>query len=230
PQELVALALQHDSIGIAYTYTEPTIAYEFVMDTGRLAKKRGLKNVLISNGFVNREPLDNLLEVIDALNIDLKSMADDFYREHCGGRLAPVLNTIRRCSEAGVLVEITNLLIPGFNDSEENIIALRDFVASVNSDIPVHFSGYYPCYKFTAPPTRESSLLKAYEIAREKLPYVYIGNRVTDIGYDTLCSECGNLLVSRKGFTAEATGIDSSGKCDDCGASTSIVGPWTIES
>ncbi len=230
PDDLVALALQHDSIGIAYTYTEPTIAYEFVMDTGKLAKERGLKNVLISNGFVNRKPLNELLEVIDALNIDLKSMDDDFYREHCGGRLQPVLDTIRRCSEEGALVEITNLIIPGFNDSEENIVALRDFVVSVDPNIPVHFSGYYPCYKFTAPPTPESSLIRAYEIAKEKLPYVYIGNRVTDIGYNTDCPNCGNLLVSRTGFSSKNSGVDSSGRCAKCGTYVNITGPWTKNS
>lgn len=230
PEDLVALALEHDSIGIAYTYTEPTIAYEFVMDTGRLAKERGLKNVLISNGFVNQKPLDDLLGVIDALNIDLKSMDDDFYREHCGGWLQPVLDTIRRCSEKGVLVEITNLVIPGFNDTEENIVALRDFVASVDPDIPVHFSGYYPCYKFSAPPTPESSLIRAYEIAKEKLSYVYIGNRVTDIGNNTDCPNCGNLIISRTGFSSKIYGVDSSGRCGKCGAYVNITGPWTKNS
>lgn len=230
PEDLVALALEHDSIGIAYTYTEPTIAYEFVMDTSRLAKERGLKNVLISNGFVNQKPLDDLLGVIDALNIDLKSMDDDFYREHCGGRLQPVMDTIRRCSETGALVEITNLVIPGFNDSEDNIVALRDFVASVDPDIPVHFSGYYPCYKFTAPPTPETSLIRAYKIAKEKLSYVYIGNRVTENGYNTDCPNCGNLLISRTGFSSIISGIDSSGRCGKCGTDINVTGPWTKNS
>lgn len=230
PKDLVKLAKDHKSIGIAYTYTEPTIAYEFIIDTGRLARDKGLKNVLVSNGFVNQKPLEDLLKVVDALNIDLKSMDEDFYKKHCGARLKPVLETIRTCNELGTLVEITNLLIPGYNDSDELIRKLVDFIASVDPLIPLHFSGYYPSFKFTAPPTPSETLIKAYEIAKEKLAYVYIGNRRTDVGFNTYCPKCGNELVTRNGFSAKVTGITKDGKCDNCGRPVDIVGPWTAKS
>ncbi len=227
PQELAKLAQEHESIGIAYTYTEPTIAAEFVLETAKIAHKENLKNILVTNGFVKKEPLEDLLEVIDALNIDLKSMDDEFYKKHCGARLEPVLNTIRTCNEKGVLVEVTNLLIPGFNDSKENIGELVDFIESVDPFIPVHLSGYYPCYKFTAPPTPISTLIEAYRMASEKLAYVYIGNRRTDIGFDTQCPKCGNPLVSRSGFSAKMKGITNDGKCDNCDRPVDIIGQWT---
>lgn len=227
PAQLVSLAEEYNSIGIAYTYTEPTIAFEFVLETGRLAKEAGLKNVLVTNGFIEPKPLMDLLDVVDALNIDLKSMDTEFYRKHCGGRLEPVLRTIELCKKQGAHVEITNLLIPNFNDSDGAIMALIDFVGSVDPLIPVHFSGYYPCFRFTAPPTPLDRLLRAYEIALEKLPYVYIGNRRTEIGSDTFCPKCRNRLVSRSGFSAKIVGIDDSGNCNNCGRLTDIIGQWT---
>jgi pyruvate formate lyase activating enzyme len=227
PSQLVSLAEEHSSIGIAYTYTEPVIAFEFVIETGKIAKEAGLKNVLVTNGFIEQKPLIDLLDVVDALNVDLKSMNDEFYRNHCGGRLEPVLRTIELCKKQGTHIEITNLLIPSFNDSEGDIRALVDFIETIDPLIPVHFSGYYPCFHFTAPPTAIESLLRAFEIASAKLPYVYIGNRRTEFGTDTFCPQCGNRLVSRCGFSAKTVGIDNCGKCNNCGRSTDIVGSWT---
>ncbi len=227
---LVGAAISEKSIGVAYTYTEPTIAFEYVIDCGERIKEAGLRNVLVTNGFINPGPLVELLGVIDAFNIDLKALDDDFYRKYCGGQLEPVLDSIKKVAKSPSHLEITNLLIPGYNDSEENISALVDFVASLDRSIPVHFSGYYPCYKFTAPPTPVEILIKAFEIASEKLDYVYVGNRRTSWGNNTLCPKCDNLLVRREGFGARIEGIDEGGHCDKCGRKVDIIGPWSNES
>lgn len=227
PEQLVEVAVKQESLGIAYTYTEPTIAFEFVMDTAKLARKAGLKNVLVTNGYVNPKPLAELLTVIDALNIDLKAMDDGFYRKYCGARLQPVLESIRNAAASDAIVEITNLLIPGYNDSDENIRLLVDFIASVDEFLPLHFSGYYPAYRFDAPPTPTEVLLHAHRIGEEKLAYVYTGNRRMDVGFNTHCPKCGNLLVARSGFSADAPGITGNGTCSRCARSVDIAGPWT---
>jgi len=227
PERLVALALRENSIGIAYTYTEPIIAFEYVIDCAKLAREKGLLNVMVTNGFINPAPLAELLEIIDAFNIDLKSMDDGFYRKICGGRLEPVLDSIEAVAASDAHLEITNLIIPGYNDSPEKIAELVDFVEAIDPLIPVHFSGYYPAYKFTAPPTKTETLHEAFDIASEKLRYVFVGNRRTDCGNDSFCPQCGNLLVARSGFTARVTGITDTGECDNCGRPVDLVGKWS---
>ena len=140
-------------MGIAFTYSEPLVWFEFVRDTARLARDAGLKNVLVTNGFLNPGPLAELLPLVDAANIDLKAMDDRFYRRICKARLEPVLAAIRQFHAAGVHLELTNLLIPGHNDSDAQISALVDFVAGLDAAIPLHFSAYHPAWKMTAPPT-----------------------------------------------------------------------------
>ncbi len=229
PKQLVSLALRENSIGIAYTYTEPTIAFEYVMDCSQLAREKGLFNVMVTNGFINPEPLEDLLEVVSAFNIDLKAMDDEFYQKICSGRLQPVMDTIAAIAKSKALVEVTNLIIPGYNDSAEKIVELVDFIASLDPSIPLHFSGYYPAHRFQAPPTEVKHLRAAYEIAIEKLSYVYVGNRRTDWGNDTHCPNCGNLLVSRSGFNGHIEGIADSGRCNNCGRPTDVIGRWTSE-
>lgn len=216
-------------MGIAYTYTEPTIAYEYVMDCARLAHQRGLFNVMVTNGFINPEPLETLLEFIDAFNIDLKSIRDGFYKQICNGKLKPVLDTIQSCYYNGNLIEITNLVIPEYNDTQEEISDLVDFIYSIDDKIPLHLSGYHPCYELNAPPTRVNQLRKAYDIAKEKLAYVYVGNRNTDWGNNTVCPSCGNLLVERSGFWSSIIGIDKAGRCNNCGRKVDIIGRWSLE-
>lgn len=173
---LVERAKQLGSFGIAYTYNEPFIWYEFVLETAQLARAQGLLNVLVTNGFVQPEPLEKMLPFINAMNIDLKSIRDEFYQKTCCGRLAPVLATIKKaCSSCHV--ELTNLIIPTLNDSEEDLKGLVDWVYdNVGDQVPMHFSRYFPCYKMTLPPTPAATLKKAEEIARKKLKYVYLGN------------------------------------------------------
>jgi len=222
PETLAELASRDGSIGVAYTYTEPFIWFEYIRDTGRIVHEKGLANVLVTNGYVNEEPLRELLPVIDAMNVDVKSMNPDFYTKVCGGKLEDVLRTVEIANES-CLVEVTNLIIPGYNDTDEDIRKLVDWIHSVNPAIPLHFSRYYPRYRFTAPETPVAVLKRAFEIAKAKLPYVYVGNVFLEGSTDTLCPRCGNVLIDRRYYSVRITGIRD-GKCSSCGAPVDIVG------
>ncbi|MEG6523375.1 AmmeMemoRadiSam system radical SAM enzyme [Desulfotomaculum sp. 1211_IL3151] len=180
PEEAVALALEQRAkglpcTGLAYTYSEPFMWYEYVYDTSRLAREAGLKNVMVTNGYVREEPLKKLLPYLDAMNIDVKGFTDGYYRENCVGQLGPVKRTVEIAQEK-CHVELTTLLVPGLNDSPEEIAELVDWVASLNPAIPVHFSRYFPNYKFDLPPTPLAILRQAQEIAQKKLKHVHLGN------------------------------------------------------
>lgn len=173
---LIEMARARGSFGIAYTYNEPFIWYEFVLDTAKLAKAQGLANVLVTNGYVNMAPLEGILPYIDAMNIDLKSFDEGFYSKICRGRLKPVLEVIKR-SAKDCHIELTTLLIPTLNDSEEMIRKEAGWIYdNLGPDVPLHFSRYFPCYKMSLPPTPLASLEMAGRIAREKLKHVYLGN------------------------------------------------------
>jgi len=175
-EQIIAKAKQLNSIGIAYTYNEPFIWYEFVLDTARMAQGQGLKNVLVTNGFVNQGPLKEMLPFIDAMNIDLKSMDDGFYKKYCKGSVAPVLEAIK-LSAKSCHVEITHLIIPTLNDSDEDFKELVDWVCeNAGPDTPLHFSRYFPCHKMDIPPTHIDTLHRAEKIAKKKLKNVYLGN------------------------------------------------------
>ena len=176
PNELIDEALRLNSFGIAYTYNEPFIWYEFIYDCMKLAKNKGLENIMVTNGYVNQKPLEEILPLIKAMNIDLKAMSNEFYKKVCKGTVDPVLNTIKTAKKK-CHVEITNLIIPTLNDSEENIQQLVDWVyQNTGEDTPLHFSRYFPCYELTIMPTPIETLKRAYEIAKKKLKYVYLGN------------------------------------------------------
>ena len=174
---LIKKAKDAGSFGIAYTYNEPFIWYEFLLDTAKLVRKAGLENVLVTNGYVNQLPLDEVLPFVDAMNIDLKSIDEEFYKKYCLGKLQPVLETIKK-SASKCHIELTNLVIPGFNDSPDQLTRLVDWVYdNVGSDVPMHFSRFFPCYKFTEVlPTPVETLKLAETIARKKLKHVYLGN------------------------------------------------------
>jgi pyruvate formate lyase activating enzyme len=179
PEKLVEIASgdfqSRRSIGIAYTYSEPFMWYEFIRDTAPLARQAGLKNVLVTNGFINPEPLSELLPFIDAMNIDVKGFNEKYYNHTCAGNLEPVLRTVEKAN-SNCHVEVTTLLVTGLNDSEEEISALADWLAGVNKDIPLHLSRYFPNYKMELPPTPLATMERAREIAQQKLKYVYLGN------------------------------------------------------
>ncbi len=222
PEAVVDMAAAEQSVGIAYTYSEPLVWFEFVLDTARQARRRGLKNVIVSNGHLNAEPARELLPLIDAANIDLKSMDETFYRKICRGRLQPVLDNIVLCHELGVHVEVTNLVIPGHNDTDDHFARLADFIAGVDRAVPLHLSAYRPCYEFDAPATPAQTLVRAAEICAERLDYVYVGNTTLTDWNDTVCPGCGEQVVRRQGFQVRSRLVD--GACPGCGRRLPVVG------
>lgn len=217
PAELVALLKRYqerDPLGIAYTYSEPGMWVEYVLDTARLVHESGYKNVLVTNGYLNEEPLQELLPLIDAFNIDVKSFRDDYYREHCAGRLAPVLRYVEAAAEKAH-VELTYLVVPTLNDSDTDIRRFTAWVASINPAIPVHFSRYYPQHKFNLPPTPVATMESIYQTAKEDLHYVYLGNVPGHDGAHTYCQHCGVMLIHRDGYRVQVRHKD--GSCPDCG-------------
>jgi len=222
PEDLAEYAGNHHSIGVAYTYTEPLMWFEYILQAGHLVHRRGLKNVLVTNGYLNPEPLAELLPLIDAANVDLKSMKPDFYKKICKGRLEPVLENIRAFHAAGIKLEITNLVITDLNDTAEDFETLADFVRELSPRIPLHFSAYYPTYRMDNPPTPPERLLEAYTVARRQLDYVYLGNTRLPDKSDTFCPACGARLIRRSGYETEMVGLDDD-RCRKCGHRTGIL-------
>jgi pyruvate formate lyase activating enzyme len=223
PADAVAIARREGSFAIAYTYNEPFIWYEYVLDTSRRAHDAGLKNVLVTNGFVNPEPLAELLPFVDALNIDIKSIRDDFYREVCGAWLGPVQATAKAARQRAH-VEITNLVIPNHTDSDEDLIALADWIRDeLGDDTPVHLSAYSPRYRLNAPPTPRETLLRAHGIFAERLRFVYVGNMMLDCGANTACPSCGSAVIRRSGYRTEVVGLGENGSCAGCGETLNLV-------
>jgi pyruvate formate lyase activating enzyme len=222
PKGLVQLANANGSTGVAFTYTEPLVWFEYLMDAARLLRGSGLAVVLVSNGYINEEPARELFRLVDAANFDLKSIRPEFYRKICKGKLTDVQRTIRIAFEMGVHVELTNLLIPGLNDSDDEIRELVDWVAALSPKIPLHFSRYFPHYKIDVPPTQVERLAYAYEIAKIKLKYVYVGNIMGLGDTDTICQKCGNVLVNREGYEIETSGL-SGRNCIKCGELSDIA-------
>ena len=219
--DLVRTARASGSVGISYTYNEPLIQFEFVLDCAKAFRAAGMKNVLVTNGFVNPAPLAELLPFVDAMNIDLKSMDPAFYRKICGGELSAVLETVRTSARA-THVELTNLLYTGHNDSDDAIRRVVDFVEGTDPEIPLHFSRYFPQHRATAPPTQPDRLLAAYRLARERLPYVYVGNFHLPGGADTKCPKCGATAVAREGYRTDARGL-AGDRCAACNARLRFV-------
>ena len=224
PREALALARRYadeGNIGLAYTYNEPFIWYEYVRETAPLIRDAGMCNVLVTNGLVEHEPLEELLPFVDAMNVDIKSMSERFYLEHCQGQALPARQTVERAF-GRTHVEITNLIIPGENDSEAELQALVDWAASVSPELPIHFSAYHPDYHFQAPATPAATLQRAYDLAREQLKFVYVGNLHLAGTTDTVCPQCGRTLIVRRGMTGTVTGLDERGRCAACGSGANV--------
>ncbi|MFA5090467.1 MAG: AmmeMemoRadiSam system radical SAM enzyme [Candidatus Omnitrophota bacterium] len=226
PQELIQRTKEAGAGVIAYTYTEPTIFYEYMLETAKLAKQAGIRNVMHSNGYINEEPLKLLALYIDAANIDLKGFTDDYYRQMTGGSLEPVLRSLRILKEAGVHVEITNLVLSGYNDDTDSIRKMCLWIKdNLGIDTPVHFSRAFPMYKMTSiNPTPEAALERARRIALDcGLKYVYIGNLPGNPAENTYCPKCARLLIERKGYFIVENNI-TCGKCRFC--KEEIKGVW----
>lgn len=222
PEQLAALAVDHKTLGVAFTYTEPMVWFEFIRDTAPLLREAGQKVVLVSNGYINPEPLAELAPLIDAANIDLKGIRPEFYRRVCKGKIEPILHTIRFLYEQGVHLEITNLIIPDENDGAEDLHDLVDFVASVSPRLPLHLSAYHPDFQMDNPSTPIEKLREAQAIASAKLAYVFLGNVGAPGAGNTVCPDCGNLLLERRGWKPDIVGIED-GCCRRCGSKTDII-------
>jgi pyruvate formate lyase activating enzyme len=226
PEAVVRYAQEYNAPVIAYTYSEPTVFYEYMLATARLGREAGLRNVVISAGFINPEPLRELCQAVDAIKIDLKGYDEDFYREVCGAELGPVLETIRAIYESGIHLEIVNLVVPSLNDSLDQLRALARWVArDLSPDVPLHFSRFHPQYKLTSlPATPVETLERARDTALEEgVRFVYVGNVPGHPGDHTYCPACGEKLIVRHGFTVMEYHLEG-GACAYCGAS--IPGVW----
>ena len=210
--------------GIAYTYNEPTVFFEMMLDTATLAKDMGLKNIVVSNGFISQKPLEELLTVTDAYNIDLKAFDDDFYKKIAGGKLSPVLDTLKTIYSSGRHLEITFLVIPTLNDSLTQFIQMTEWISTeLSADVPLHLSRYFPAWKMDLPPTPVPLLQKMARTARQNLNYVYMGNVAGDNYSSTLCTMCGQPVIERSGYSVRITGLTDSGTCTQCGSPVPIV-------
>ena len=220
PEELVNEAVLLKASSISYTYSEPTIFFELMQDTARLAHEKGLKNIMVSNGYMSRECLDELGPLIDAINVDLKCFTDEFYQDMSGAHLKPVLDNLKRIKhDLKWWLEVTTLLIPGHNESDEELDQLTDFLANeVGTDTPWHISRFHPDYRMTnAAPTPGNALQRAFSMGKDKgLKYVYIGNMPNLNRQNTYCPACNAELINRSGFALQTSGIES-GKCTHCG-------------
>lgn len=225
PEKIVSAAKREGSRSIAYTYNEPFVFYEFVYDTAKIAHKNNIKNVLVTNGYATPEAIENIAPLIDAANVDVKSITEKFYKEICGGRLQPVLDAVTLMKEKNIHVEITYLIIPEKNDSISEITKFAEWVKdNLGLDVPVHFSRFYPRYKLRdLNPTPTSTVIKAREIAQNVgLHYVYCGN-IPGQGENTYCYNCNQLIIGRWGYIIEEFNLTKENTCPNCGTKINII-------
>lgn len=219
PEDLVLDAWSSQrNIGLAFTYNEPTISFEFIRDAGIVAKNAGLKTVLVSNGYVNKEPLEEITGFIDAFNIDLKAFNQASYKILTGTDLEPVKKSLKIIAASGRHLEITSLIIPGHNDKPGDMVTQAEWIAGeLGKHIPLHLSKYYPTYKRDDPATSQETLERLYEIASERLDYVYLGNTRSGSGQDTHCPKCHETVTRRSGYSTTLFNLDQEGRCINCG-------------
>lgn len=226
PEKIVETTSGKSISSIAYTYNEPIIFFEYLYDTAKLAAEKGIKNVLVTNGYETDEALEKLKPYVQALNIDLKSFNSEFYTTICKARLEKVLETIKSAKKMGFWVEITTLVIPGKNDSKEELQKIAEFIASVDKNMPWHVTAFFPQYKMTdVKPTPHKTLEAAYNIGKKAgLNYVYVGNISDDQRSNTYCHNCNSLLIKRQGYFVEVQDCFKDGTCQKC--NTAIPGVW----
>ena len=225
PEKIVDYCKENNIPIIAYTYNEPTIWAEYALDTMRLAKKEGIKNIWVSNGFMTEKTLNFIAPYLDAINIDLKSFSEKFYQKTCKGRLEPVKENIKKIWKMGIWIEVTTLVIPGFNDSTKELKQIAKFLVGISKDLPWHISAFYPCYKMlTQAPTSQEILINACEIGRKAgLRYIYTGNIPNSDYESTYCPKCNSLIIERWGMEVLENNLKN-GKCPKC--NTKIKGIW----
>ena len=225
PNETVQDTILSGSKSISYTYVEPTIFYEFARDTGVIARSKGIKNVFVSNGFMTADTCKDSASFLDGINIDLKAFTDKFYKEVCKARLQPVLDAITLMHDLGVWVEVTTLIIPGWNDTEAELKEIAQFIKGVSNNIPWHVTAFHPTYRMLdRPPTPVETLRRAREIGLEEgLKYVYQGNVPGEGGENTYCPKCGTLVIARYGFSILENKLQD-GKCPKC--NQALDGVW----
>ena len=226
PSKVVSLAKQSRCQSISYTYTEPTIYFEYAYDIAREARQEGMKNIFVTNGYMTEEALETIRPSLDAANVDLKSFREKFYKEVCGARLEPILENLKRMRRMGIWVEITTLVIPTLNDSDQEFHEIAQFILSLGPEVPWHISAFYPTYKMLdLPRTPAAALHRAREIGiKEGLRYVYCGNIPGEEGEDTFCPHCGRKLIERVGFRVGKNDVVG-GACRHCHGQ--IDGIWS---
>ncbi len=219
PSDIAAQSIKSkNNIGVAFTYNEPTVNFEFMIKTAELVKDKGQKTVMITNGYINSDPLKRLIDKIDAFNIDLKGFSDAFYRKYSKGTLEHVLNTIKSVSKWNKHLEITNLVIPTINDDEDEFEEMCKWIVNeTGEDTVLHLSRYFPRYELNQYPTPAEVLFQLFDIAKAHLKYVYLGNIATEIHSNTICPHCGKKLIERTYYNIINKGTDDEGKCKGCG-------------
>ncbi|MFO7941722.1 MAG: AmmeMemoRadiSam system radical SAM enzyme [Bacillota bacterium] len=226
PDESVRLLQQHDDgncSGVAYTYSEPLMWYEYVMDLAPRVREAGYSNVLVTNGYANEEPWSSVLQWIDACNVDVKGFDADFYRKYCGGDLDVVRRNVETALGAGVHVEVTLLVIPEGTDDPDDIRNLARWLARLDPDIPLHISRYFPHHRMQRPATPLGTLKRVQELVMQELNNVYLGNVNIPGGGDTVCKTCGTTLIERSGYRVKIVGLGERGKCIECGTRANLV-------
>lgn len=228
PKQAVQKAISSKSRSISYTYTEPTIFFEYAYETAKLAKQNGLKNIFVTNGYTTKEAIDKISTYLDAANVDLKGFSDDYYKKVCGGRFQPVIDAIRQYHDNGVFLEITTLLVPGHNDDAKMIRAMARFIRSLDNNIPWHISRFYPQYNMQGIPAADmSAVYKAVEIGKTMgLNHVYAGSVPGQDFQSTFCPKCRHKVIRRTGSIFESSGLKD-GRCPSCGMKINIVGGET---
>lgn len=220
PEEMVRGAKREGSVGIAFTYNEPTINAEYILDAGPLLRREDMKMVLVTNGFLSPEPWDRIMEYTDGANIDVKGFTERFYRDLTGSRLEPILRNVKSAFERSVHVELTYLVIPGYNDSPEEVDEYLNWVKeNISDDIPLHFTRFHPDYKMSDVPATPVDTLERImkQCERAGMKYFYIGNVLLNDYNNTGCPECGKVVIKRSGFSIKTKGLKH-GKCSSCGA------------
>ena len=225
PKDIVKNAIDSGCKSIAYTYTEPTIFFEYAYDTATAAHKAGLKNIFVSNGFMTKEAIDKIAPYLDGINVDLKGFTDKFYQEVIGGRLKPVLDNIRYLHDKGIWVEITTLIVPGHNDDDKSLKRIAEFITDIDINVPWHISRFFPYFKMKDTPiTPTDALKRAYNIGKKSgIKHIYIGNVPGSEYENTICPKCKKIVIERSGYHVSRIDI-AHGKCRFCGES--IAGVW----